>query len=50
MTTATEKRTAPAGDESVRMYPANQLKEQLREPKETFSAFKVLQETFFLEK
>ncbi len=45
--TTTEKRTAPAGDESVRMYPANQLKEQVRDPKVTFSAFKLLQETFF---
>jgi hypothetical protein len=45
----TDKKTAPdaAGDDSVRMYPSNQLKEQVRDPKEAFSAFSVLKDTFF---
>ena len=47
---STENRPAPAGDEHVRMYPANQLKDQVRDLKETFSAFKVLKDTFFQDK
>lgn len=34
----------------VLMYPGNQLKEQVREYKDTFSAFKVVKETFFTKK
>lgn len=47
MTHIAEKRPAPTGDEHVRMYPANQLKDQVRSPDEAFSAFTVLKETFF---
>lgn len=49
---ATENQPAPvpAGDEGVRMYPANQLKDQVRDPKDAFSAFKLLRETFGLPK
>jgi hypothetical protein len=45
----TDKGAAPAttGDEFVRMYPANQLKDQRRDPKETLSAFSVLKARFF---
>ncbi len=52
MSNTSEKRTSPetAGDELVRMYPSNQLKAQLRDPKDTLSAFTVLKETFFTEK
>ncbi len=48
----TETKAAPsfAGDDSVRLYPANSLKDQLRDPKETLSAFTVLKETFFTQK
>lgn len=38
-----------SGDDLVRMYPSNQLKAQVRDPKESLSAFKVLKETFFVE-
>jgi len=34
-------------DDFVRLYPANSLKDQVRDPKETLSAFTVLKETFF---
>ncbi|MCK1345858.1 MULTISPECIES: hypothetical protein [unclassified Bradyrhizobium] len=49
MTKASEKKTAPtpAGDDFVRMYPCNHLNEQLRDPKDAFSAFKVVKDAFF---
>jgi hypothetical protein len=46
----TEKNTAPTGDDFVRLYPANTLKEQVRDPKDTLSAFTVLKATFFTQK
>jgi hypothetical protein len=52
MKQASEKRTAPTptGDDFVRMYPCNRLNEQLRDPNDALSAFKVVKDAFFEQK
>ena len=45
----TEKKAAPAAGD-VRLYPANTLKDQVREPRATLSAFTVIKAAFFTEK
>jgi hypothetical protein len=49
MTKASEKTTAPTptGDDFVRMYPCNHLNEQIRDPNDALSAFKVVKDAFF---
>ncbi len=49
MTKASEKKTAPThtADDFGRMYPCNHLNDQLRDPNDALSAFKVVKEAFF---
>lgn len=48
---ATERSTQPGkGDPVALMYPGNQLKEQVRDPRDTLSAFKVMNDAFFAKK
>lgn len=35
---------------AVRMYPSNTLKQQVRDPKDNLSAFKVLKDAFLVKK
>ncbi|SFQ18198.1 hypothetical protein SAMN05216330_11816 [Bradyrhizobium sp. Ghvi] len=49
MAKTSEKTPAPtpAGDDFVRMYPCNYLNDQIRDPQEAPSAFKVVKDAFF---
>ncbi len=47
MERATDKTQASKDEQVVLMYPGNQLRPQVREFKDTLSAFKVVKDAFF---